>query len=201
MKITNTSQLREIYGFPSGRAKDKVLKELEPHSKYFISNSPFVVVSTIDSNGNMDASPRGGQAGFVKIANNRELLIPDSKGNNRLDSLSNIIETGRVGLLFFIPGIDETLRVNGSAIVSTSEDILERFNSDSKPPISCIVVNIEEVFLHCAKAFMRSQLWNNESYINPTDFPSMGQMMKDQLKTITEAESREAMIERYSKDL
>jgi PPOX class probable FMN-dependent enzyme len=201
MKITNTSQLREIYGFPSGRAKDKVLKELESHSINFIGNSPFVVISTIDSNGNMDASPRGGEIGFVRIANNRELLIPDSKGNNRVDSLTNIIETSRIGLLFFIPGIDETLRVNGSAIISTSEDILNKFNSESKPPISCIVVNIEEVFLHCAKAFMRSQLWNNETHINPQDFPSMGQMMKDQLMATTEAESREAMIERYSKDL
>jgi PPOX class probable FMN-dependent enzyme len=201
MNITSTSELREIYGFPSGRAKDKVLKELEPHSRNFIGNSPFVVISTIDNNGNMDASPRGGAIGFIKIANSLELLIPDSKGNNRLDSLSNIIETGRVGLLFFIPGIDETLRVNGSAIVSTSEDILNKFNSDSKPPISCIIVNIEEVFLHCAKAFMRSQLWNNETHINPQDFPSMGRMMKEQLKSTAEAESREAMIKRYSKDL
>jgi PPOX class probable FMN-dependent enzyme len=201
MKITNTSQLREIYGFPSGRSKDKALKELELHSINFIGSSPFVVISTIDSKGKMDVSPRGGEIGFVKITNNSELLIPDSKGNNRVDSLSNIIETSRVGLLFFIPGIDETLRVNGSAIVSTSEDILNRFTSDSRPPISCIVVNIEEVFLHCAKAFMRSQLWNDETYIDPQDFPSMGQMMKDQLKTTTEAESREAMIERYSKDL
>tara|TARA_R110002110_G_scaffold35008_20_gene118572 strand:- start:706 stop:1311 length:606 start_codon:yes stop_codon:yes gene_type:complete len=201
MKITSTSQLREIYGFPSGRAKDKVLKELEPHSINFIENSPFVVVSTIDSNGNIDASPRGGEPGFVKIANNLKLLIPDSKGNNRVDSLTNIIETGRIGLLFFIPGIDETLRVNGSAIISTSADILNKFNSDSKLPTSCIVVSIEEVFLHCAKAFMRTQLWNSERHINPKDFPSMGQMMKDQLRTTNEAESRNAMIKRYSKDL
>ena len=201
MKITNISQLREIYGFPSGRAKDKVLKELEKHSINFIGNSPFVVVSTIDSNHNMDVSPRGGDKGFVKISNNGELLIPDSKGNNRMDSLTNIIETGRVGLLFFIPGIDETLRVNGSAIITTSEDILNKFNSSSKPPISCIVIYIEEVFLHCAKAFMRSQLWNNETYINPQNFPSIGQMMKDQLMTTTEAETREEMIKRYSKDL
>ena len=201
MKITNTSQLREIYGFPSGRAKDKILKELESHSRNFIVNSPFVVISTVDSNWNMDASPRGGKIGFVKVASNQELLIPDYKGNNRVDSLTNIIETGRVGLLFFIPGIDETLRINGSAMITTSEDILNRFNSNSKPPISCIIFTIEEVFLHCAKAFMRSQLWNNETHMNPNDFPSMGQMMKDQLNTTNEAESRKAMIERYSKDL
>ena len=201
MKITSKSQLREIYGFPSGRAKDKVLKELELHSILFISRSPFVVISTIDENGNMDASPRGGESGFVKITSNRELLIPDFKGNNRVDSLNNIVETGRVGLLFLIPGIDETLRVNGSAVISTSEEILNCFTSDSKPSISCIIVSIEEVFLHCAKAFMRSQLWNNETFLNPKDFPSMGQMLKDQLKSTTQAESREAMIERYSKDL
>jgi PPOX class probable FMN-dependent enzyme len=201
MKIENTSQLRKVYGYPSVRAKDKILKELEAHSKYFINNSPFVVISTVDNNGNMDASPRGGAMGFVKINNNRELLIPDAKGNNRVDSLINIIETERVGLLFFIPGIDETLRVNGSASVSISEDILNKFNSDTKQPISCIVVSVEEVFLHCAKAFMRSQLWNNETHVSPKDFPSMSKMMKDQLKTNTEAESRKDMIERYSKDL
>ena len=103
MKISNESELRDLYGFPSGRAKDKVLGELEPHSIHFIKNSPFVVVSTIDKKGNMDASPRGGEPGFVKISNNNELLIPDYKGNNRVDSLSNIVETGRIALLFIIP--------------------------------------------------------------------------------------------------
>ena len=201
MKITNISELRELYGFPSGRAKDKVLIELEPHAVHFINNSPFVVVSTIDEKGNMDASPRGGESGFAKILNNSTLLIPDFKGNNRVDSLSNIVETGRIGLLFLIPGIDETLRVNGSASITTSEEILNTFTSDSKAPISCIEVSIEEVFLHCAKAFMRSELWNSKKHLNPKDFPSMGQMLKDQLKSTTEAESREAMIERYSKDL
>lgn len=201
MKISNESELRDLYGFPSGRAKDKVLNELEQHSIRYIKNSPFVVVSTIDKNGNMDASPRGGEAGFVKIRNNKELLIPDFKGNNRVDSLSNIVETGRIALLFIIPGIDETLRVNGSASLTTSEEILNSFTSDSKPSISCIIVSIEEVFLHCAKAFMRSELWNHKKQLNPKDFPSMGQMLKDQLQSSTEAESREEMIARYSKDL
>lgn len=201
MKITNESQLRAIYGFPSGRAKDKVLSELEPHAIHYIENSPFVVISTIDEKGNMDASPRGGESGFVKIQNNSELLIPDYKGNNRVDSLSNIVETGRIGLLFLIPGIDETLRINGSASLTTSEEILATFTSDSKPPISCIIVSIEEVFLHCAKAFMRSELWNHKKQLDPKKFPSMGKMLKDQLKSTAESESREAMIERYSKDL
>jgi PPOX class probable FMN-dependent enzyme len=201
MTIANHNQLREIYDFPSGRAKDKVLNELEQHSRYFINNSPFAIISTVGRNGNLDTSPRGGAPGFVKISNNKELIIPDFKGNNRVDSLSNIVETGHIGILFLIPGIDETLRVNGAASLSVSEEILHSFTSDSKPPITCIVVSVEEVFLHCAKAFMRSQLWNSETQLNPEEFPSMGQMLKDQLKSATEAESREAMIERYSKDL
>lgn len=201
MTIANHSQLREIYDFPSGRAKDKVLNELEQHSRHFINNSPFAVISTAGSNGNLDTSPRGGVPGFVKISNNKELIIPDFKGNNRVDSLRNIVETGRIGILFLIPGIDETLRVNGAASISVSEEILNSFTSDSKPPITCIVVSIEEVFLHCAKAFMRSQLWNSQMQLDPKNFPSMGQMLKDQLQSTTEAESRETMIERYSKDL
>ena len=126
--ITSKSQLREIYGFPKGRAKDKALESLEKHSIHFIENSPFIVLSTVDLDGKLDASPRGGEPGFVKISNNRQLLIPDFKGNNRVDSLSNIIVvSGGIGLLFMIPGIDETLRVNGTATITTSEEILHQF--------------------------------------------------------------------------
>lgn len=201
MNISNEAQLRALYELPKGRAKVKVLKRLETHSRNFINTSPFVVLSTVDKNHQMDASPRGGSPGFVQISNDKELLIPDFKGNNRVDSLSNIVETGSIGLLFFIPGIDETLRVNGKATVTTSEDFLARFTSDSKLPISCIVVSIEEVFLHCAKAFMRSKLWNMESQIDPSGFPSLGKMLNDQLESDGKEETRENMIKRYLKDI
>lgn len=200
MILKNESQLRELYGFPKGRASKKVLTTLEKHSKNFISKSPFVVLSTCDNNLKMDASPRGGDPGFVKISNN-QLLLPDFKGNNRIDSLVNISETQHIGLLFMIPGIDETLRINGKAELTTDPKILKLFANSSKTPISCIVVSIEEIFLHCAKAFMRSKLWDINAQIGPSEFPTMGAMLKEQLNSSEPAESRAAMIERYQKDL
>ncbi|QCK17078.1 phosphohydrolase [Mangrovivirga cuniculi] len=200
MTIDNESQLRDIYGFPSGRASIKDIASLDKHSINFISKSPFAIISTCSKSGKLDASPRGGEPGFVKISNNN-LLIPDYKGNNRLDSLVNITETNRIGLLFLIPGIDETLRVNGKASITISPTILNKFNTESKTPKTCIVVEIEELLLHCAKALMRSKLWDISAQINPEEFPSMGKMLKDQLKSESPAESRQDMINRYRKDL
>jgi len=127
MKINNQEQLRELYGYPKGRAKDKVLPKLEKHAINFIGTSPFLVMSTSSADGKQDASPRGGRAGFVKVLNDNTLIFPDAKGNNRVDSISNIIETGNVGLLFLIPGVNETLRINGSAYLSTDKLHLKLF--------------------------------------------------------------------------
>lgn len=201
MKIASEAQLREIYKQPSGRAKIKVLTALEKHSKNFIKESPFVVLATVSKTGTMDASPRGGGPGFVKIVSDTEIRIPDYKGNNRVDSISNILETASIGLLFMIPGIDETLRLNGTATLTTSPDVLASFTDEPRPPISCIVVQLEEVFLHCAKAFMRSKLWAAESKKDPNNFPSIGRMLNDQLKSTETPETREAMQARYTKDL
>ena len=200
-KITTVNQLRELYDFPRGRAKDKVLEALEKHAINFISKSPFLLISSISSNGKMDVSPRGGTPGFVKISDSGELLIPDAKGNNRLDSLTNILETNTIGLIFLLPGIDETLRINGSAYITTDESVLNHFDSEDKLPVSCLVISVEETFLHCAKALMRSKLWRGDYQIAPKDFPSMGVMLKDQLKSTDEAETRDEMIQRYQKDL
>ncbi|MBL4863136.1 MAG: pyridoxamine 5'-phosphate oxidase family protein [Crocinitomicaceae bacterium] len=201
MEIKSVSQLRDIYGFPNQRAKDKVLNVLDKHAKHFIKSSPFVVISSVNLSGKMDVSPRGGESGFVYISGDRQLIIPDYKGNNRIDSLTNIIETGHIGILFLIPGIDETLRINGKATISTSDETLRFFSTEPKLPISCIVVSIEEVFLHCAKAFMRSKLWDIDSQFNPDQFPSMGEMLKDQLSSGGKPESRVEMIERYQKEI
>ena len=130
-----------------------------------------------------------------------QIIIPDAKGNNRVDSLSNIIENGKVGLLFLIPGIDETLRINGSAYLSTDKNYLDLFTSEKNTPKSAIVITIEELFLHCAKAFMRSKLWDVSAQINRNEFPTMGQMLKDQLGSDGTPESRDAMVARYKKDL
>ena len=147
MKITTEEQLRELYGWPKGRAEIKVLAQLEKHAKNFIAHSPFLVMSTYDKNGQTDASPRGGQSGFVKIIDDHTLLIPDAKGNNRVDSLVNIVETGRIGCLFFIPGINETLRVNGTAIITTQADYLDLFSEEKNPPKTCIPVSYTHLTL------------------------------------------------------
>lgn len=201
MHLETKTQLREFYNKPSGRAAKKQLPGLEPHSINFIQKSPFLIISTFNEDGKVDTSPRGGQPGFVKVLNNNEILIPDSKGNNRLDSLENIIETGRIGMLFLIPGIDETLRVNGSAIISTDAKYLDLYKSDKNPPLTCILITIEEVFIHCAKALMRSKLWSAEAQIKRGDFPTIGQILKDQLGSPGVPESQEDMIERYKEQL
>lgn len=201
MTITNLSQLRELYDQPNERASGKQLSKLDKHAVNFINNSPFLILSTVSKNGEMDSSPRGGKSGFVKILNDHEIVIPDSKGNNRIDSLTNIIETGRVGMLFLIPGMDETLRVNGSAHISTDVELINSFPSDNRPPKTCIVIKLEEVFLHCAKALMRSKLWNPSSLIERSSMPTMGQMLKDQLSSTDTPESQEEMIKRYQYDL
>ncbi|TGV04654.1 pyridoxamine 5'-phosphate oxidase family protein [Flavivirga rizhaonensis] len=201
MQIKTELQLRELYGFPKGRSKEKILSGLEKHAIHFIETSPFLVMSTCNSESKLDASPRGGTPGFVKVTSNTEIVIPDAKGNNIVDSISNIVETGMVGLLFLIPGVDETLRVNGHASISTDAEYLELFTSERMLPKACIVITIEEVFLHCAKAFMRSKLWDEASKIDRNSFPTMGQMLKDQLRSDEDPESREDMIERYKKDL
>ena len=127
MTIKTIEELRKLYDHPSGRAEIKQLSQLEKHSKHFINTSPFAVISTVSEEGKMDTSPRGGSPGFIKVIDHKTLYIPDARGNNRLDSLTNIIQTGHIGLLFIIPGIGETLRVNGSAKISADIDKLNLF--------------------------------------------------------------------------
>ena len=201
MIITSKEELRELYGWPKGRAKSKVLEQLEKHSKNFILHSPFFVMSTYDQNGQSDASPRGGKAGFVKILDDRTLLIPDAKGNNRVDSLVNIVETSNIGCLFLIPGIDETLRINGKASISTNVEYISMFQEEQNPPKTCIKIAINEVFLHCAKALMRSELWKNTYRQERPGFPTIGTMLNEQIGTDTPSESQEDMVKRYKKDL
>ena len=201
MKIETENQLRELYDLPSGRAKDKVFSALDKHAINFISKSPFIVLSTSNKNGKMDASPRGGNPGFVKVLNSQEIVIPDAKGNDRVDSLINIVETGRIGMLFLIPGVDETLRLNGVAFITSDTKYIEIFSSEKIPVKTCLVIKVEEVFLHCAKAFMRSKLWHENSKIERSELPTMGQMLSDQLGFNETPETQEAMVKRYQKDL
>lgn len=206
MKIETEDQLRALYGFPQGRAKDKQLPALEKHSRHFIQTSPFAVISTCNEQGEVDASPRGGQPGFIHILDDNTLLVPDARGNNRLDSLVNILTNGQIGCLFMIPGINETLRVNGCASIHTDEAYLDLFVRGELPkekvrPQSVIRIEIREVFLHCAKAFMRSRLWDQTAQIERQSFPTMGQMLNDQLGDRSAPETQASMEARYKAQL
>jgi len=199
--IDSTETLRQLYPQPNARALRKQLAQLDQHCKRFIELTPFVVISSAGSDGRLDASPRGGEAGFIKVVNDTTLWIPDSPGNNRLDSLSNIIETGRIGLLFLIPGVDETLRINGRARVTADPVKTHAFATEKRVTQVIIDVTVEEAYLHCAKALMRSKLWADENLRERSILPTMGQMINDQTGVSGPAEPQEAMIARYERDL
>jgi len=158
--ITTIDQLRSIYKVPSERSVLKELTYIDPHIQRFISLSPFLVISSGDQQHQMDSSPRGGDAGFVKVLDQQTVLIPDSIGNNRLDTLTNIIATSQVGLLFFVPGIDEVVRVNGRATLQTDVDLLDHFVELKNKPKLVIKIIVEAAYMHRAKTMMRSKLWS-----------------------------------------
>lgn len=199
--VQTLEALHALYGAPSARAARKQLVALEAHSRQFIGLSPFAVIATVGASGTHDASPRGGAPGFVQVLDDRTLLIPDAPGNNRLDSLRNIVETGRIGLLFMIPGVDETLRVNGAAWLSRDPAHLSRVADGKRAAKLAIAVTTEEVYLHCAKALMRSRLWTAEAQVPRSVLPSMGEMIRGQTGMEAPAETQEQMLARYTADL
>jgi uncharacterized protein len=199
--IDTLDALRSLYAEPGERARRKQLAALDVHARRFIELAPFVVLSSSGTNGAIDASPRGGAPGFVKTPDAHTLLLPDAPGNNRLDSFSNIVETGRVGMLFLIPGFDETLRVNGRAVLSIDAADIARCADEKRAPKVVIRVSAQEVYLHCAKAFMRSRLWYAESHVPRSALPTLGQMIKDQTGIEVPAETQEEMARRYAPDL
>jgi len=199
--IDSVESLRGLYAAPKDRALRKQLDRLDAHCRRFISLSPFAVIATSGTDGRMDCSPRGGDPGFVKTVDERRLLLPDAPGNNRLDSMTNILATGRIGLLFMIPGIDETLRVNGRARLANEADRLAHFADAARSPKLVLEVAVEEAYLHCAKALMRSKLWAAENRRERSVLPTMGQMLSDQTGTAGPAETQEQMVARYAADL
>jgi PPOX class probable FMN-dependent enzyme len=201
MFIHSIEQLRTLYALPKERAVKKQLSALDGHCRQFIALSPFVVLASQGADHALDASPRGGPPGFVKITEAGQVLIPDSPGNNRLDTLENIIHTGRIGMLFMIPGVDETLRVNGNAHLTTADDLLRLCKSDLKPPKLVIQVDVTQAYLHCAKAFMRSQLWDASKKIDRGCLPTMGQMIGEQTNMSGPSETDAEMLERYKNEL
>ena len=205
MQITTLPALRQHYGPASERSLNKEMPSLDPHATRFIELSPFVVLASSDSDGHMDASPRGGDAGFVKVLDAQTVLIPDSPGNKRLDTLENIVSTGRLGLLFMVPGFDETLRINGQAVLSTDPADLALCEDARRKPKLVIRVTVDSVYLHCAKALMRSQLWDASLHPERSSLPTMGEMLRDQIQAFQgetiEIESQAEMVQRYRQSL
>lgn len=173
------ARLRDIVGEPHPLGPGGEAPVLEAHARKFISLSPFLCLGTADADGKQDVSPRGDPPGFVTVLNERTIAIPDRPGNKRVDSMSNIAVNPEVGIVFFVPGIEETLRINGRATITEDEGVLAGMEVKGKVPKLAIVVSVEEVFFHCAKALKRSKLWHEDSQIERGDFPTMGQIMRD----------------------
>jgi hypothetical protein len=178
--LADESAVREVIGTPVDLAVKKAIPKLDQFSRELIERSPFLTIGTANANGKSDVSPRGDGPGFVLILDDNTIFIPERPGNNRVDTLSNITENPNVGLLFLVPGFDETLRVNGRASVVKDEKLLERCAVNGKVPKLGILVAVEEAYLHCAKAFRRSKLWDPASLQNRKEMPSLGKIIMQQ---------------------
>lgn len=180
--VTLAEELARVLGVPSELVLKKQLPELDAHMRRFIAESPFLLLGTVGRDGSCDVSPRGDAPGLATVLDARTLLIPERRGNRRADSLRNIIETGRAGLLFLIPGVGETLRVNGRACVIRDDQVLAPLAVEGKRPLVGIVVEVEECFLQCAKAVIRSKLWDARATDRASSLPDLAEMLNDQAK-------------------
>lgn len=180
--IRTADELAAILGTPSAISLKKELRALDEHMRRFIAHSPFVVISTHAADGRCDASPRGDAPGFIQIVDDRTLLVPDRPGNKRVDSFRNILETGRVGLLFLIPGVGETLRVNGRAVIFRDEQWLTPLSAQGQRPLLGIAVEVDECFLQCAKALLRSKLWEPHERPSLQSLPCAAEMLTDHVQ-------------------
>jgi len=177
------TDLATIYPKPSPRVIAKARPSLDAHSRRFIEMSPFCVLATSGSDGSVDASPRGGSPGFVRIEGANQLVMPDRSGNNRIDSVRNIVEgSGFVQLIFFVPGIDETLRVSGKGSFSADPKLLATMEEFGKLPRAVLGIDVQEAYFHCGKALMRARLWSSETQVERSGFPSISQVIHDQTK-------------------
>ena len=195
--VTSESELRELLGYPSERAVLKEQAALDEHSRAFIARSPFLVLATSNAVGQCDVSPKGDAPGFVLVLDDRHLVIPDRPGNRRLDGLRNLLDNPHVGMLFIVPGREETLRVNGRACIVKDEEVLDRLAVMGKRPIVAIGVEVEECYLHCPKAFKRSGLWDTEHWDDPAALPSMARALWTQ---ISKVKPLDMSIEEYERD-
>ena len=176
--ISTIEQLEAIYGFPNDASTVKVVDHVTPLYRVLIEKSPFVSLATSGPEG-LDCSPRGDLPGFVRIHDAKTLMMPDRRGNNRCDSLRNIVRDPRVGLLFLIPGSGSTLRVNGRAYVTAEPELLASFLMEGKAPRTVIVMHVEEIYFQCARAIVRSDLWNPDKRVDPKVLPTPGQILAE----------------------
>jgi PPOX class probable FMN-dependent enzyme len=195
--LSSTEELREAYPPASERSLRKELDHLDHHCARFISLSPFCVLATVGDAGGPDMSPRGGDPGFVRVLDPQTLLLPDRPGNYRIDSLTNAVSRPAVALLFLVPGIDETLRVYGRASLRLLRDEDREVLGVDRKGRSALHLEVTKAYFHCAKALMRSALWNPEQHIERSEFPTMGQLMAEHTGMAGRAETQEEMLERY----
>lgn len=199
--IETEQQLRAMYLPAKERAVKKQMSRLDRHCKNFLTHVRFAVLSTCDAEGNMDASPRGGEAGFVKALDDHTVIIPDWSGNNRLDTFTNIILTQRIGAIFLVPGVDEALRINGAASLRNDEAFTSLCEVNGRFPKLVVHIAVKEAYLHCAKAIMRGQLWQPEAKVERKVLPTMNEMLRDQIGQTEPAEPQEAMVARHRTEL
>ena len=200
--ITSTQELRTHYKDVSERARLKEMPKFDHHARSFIARSPFVVIASQDGEGNGDATPKGDRPGFVAVLDDNMIAIPDRPGNNRLDTWQNVIVNPAVGLLFMIPGMNETLRINGTARITADRELRERFAIDGKLPITVLLVSVDACYMHCAKAYMRSELWKPDTWPDRSSLPTLGQILADQIATSqTPGEMDVALSDAYAKTM
>ena len=178
--VTDGAKLTEIIGAPKPDIATKEMTALDTHCRHFISLCPFLCISTANSDGNQDISPRGDPAGFVRVLDDKTILIPDRKGNRRVDTMRNILENPNVGLIMMLPGVEEVLRINGKAKLTEDSSMLRASAVNDSVPAMGIIVKIDDVFFHCAKAIIRSKLWDPETPIKRDQFPTYGEIVRDQ---------------------
>jgi PPOX class probable FMN-dependent enzyme len=188
--------LRQIYRPAAGGAVAKVIAALDDHCRSFLAKSPFFVLSTADGDGRCDGSPKGGHPGFVAMLDEHHVAWADYSGNNRLDSFENVVDNPRVALLFLIPGLNETLRINGVADLSTDDRLRERFAVDGRPARVVVVVTVEEAYVHCAKALHRGGLWSPDTWIDSDERPNAAAIIKDHAAIDVPAEVIEEALAR-----
>jgi hypothetical protein len=201
--IGSEAALRGLYGTPMELALLKQLDRLDPHCRNFLAHAPFCVIASTRPGKGTDVSPRGDAPGFASVLDDYTIAIPDRPGNNRLDTMSNIVADAEVGLLFFIPGIDETLRINGTARLSQDGELLAGAAVNGREPRLVILVTVKEAFLHCGKALKRSKLWHEDYRIDKKSFPSLGRMIIEQTKpvNVTIEQADEVVEEGYRSHL